>query len=158
MITIVCQSCKHALCVVGEVRDVDVLVGKQSDYWPDKYSCYNCGGQASGFLTPQVDEAVMRSLQVTNVNAEEAFAALNGLGVPEERTCCAEVVLPYFEALGIIVKGRQPHGQTRYIVEELTFPDGTRMQLGASPQGALIYRVVKKHSYAAAVKDTSNAG
>lgn len=155
MITIACRLCSHALRVNGEVRDVDSLVGQGSEYWPGKYSCYNCGAPATGFLTPEVSPLVMQSLIITDVSAEEAFAALNGLGVPAERTCCEEVILPYFEAAGIQVKGKQLRGQNRYILEELTFPDGTRMQIGPSPQGALIYRLVKKHSYVSAVEGSS---
>lgn len=155
MITIVCLSCKHALRVTGEVRDVDILVGQQSEYWPDGYLCYSCGSQASGFLTPEVDPLVLQSLHVTDVTVEEAFAALNGLGIPEERSCCAEVVLPYFAAQHIEVKGHQPHGQLRYVVDELVFPDGTRLLFGASPQGALIYRIVKRHSYVEAMESTN---
>jgi hypothetical protein len=154
MITIVCDKCKYALRVNGEVRDVDSLVGQASEYWPDKYSCYNCGATAVGYLTPEVSPLVFQTLIVTDVNPDEAFAALNGLGVPAERTCCEEVILPYFEQVGLRVKGKQLRGQTRYILEELTFPDGTRMQVGPSPQGAVIYRIVKPHSYVSTMKET----
>lgn len=157
MIVIACSKCSHALRVNGEVRDVDSLVGQGSEYWPDKYICYNCGGNASGFLTPEVSPLAMQALVITDVNSDEAFAALNGLGIPSERTCCEEVILPYFEAVGIQVKGKQLRGQTRYILEELTFPDGTRMQIGPSPQGAVVYRLVKPHSYVSAVEGF-NAG
>lgn len=158
MITIACSNCNHALRVNGEVRDVDSLVGQGSEYWPDKYPCYHCGGMALGFLTPEVSVLAMQSLTVVDVNPEEAFAALNGLGIPAERTCCEEVILPFFEAVGIQVKGKQLRGQTRYILEELTFPDGTRMQIGPSPQGAVIYRLVRKHSYVSAVAEVTDAG
>lgn len=158
MIVIACSKCSHALRVNGEVRDVDSLVGQGSEYWPDKYPCYNCGEKASGFLTPEVSALAMQALIITDVSPEEAFAALNGLGIPSERTCCEEVILPYFESVGIQVKGKQMRGQTRFILEELTFPDGTRMQIGASPQGAIIYRLVKRHSYVKAVEESINAG
>jgi hypothetical protein len=107
-----------------------------------------------GYLTPEVSPLVFQTLIVTDVNPDEAFAALNGLGVPAERTCCEEVILPYFEQVGLRVKGKQLRGQTRYILEELTFPDGTRMQVGPSPQGAVIYRIVKPHSYVSTMKET----
>ena len=157
MICIVCKDCGYALRVNGEVRDVDQLVGQSSDFWPNKYTCFSCGKQADGFLTPEVSSLALATLTVIDVTAEEAFAALNGMGIPEERTCCAEVVLPYFEDQGIKVKGKQPRGTQRYIVEELEFPDGTKMFFAPSPQGATIYRITRKHSYVQAL-ETVNGG
>lgn len=158
MICVVCRNgCGHALRVSGEVRDVDVLVGQHSDYWPDRYTCFHCGGPANGFLTPECAPEVMAMLVVVDVTADEAFAALNGMGVPEERTCCAEVVLPYFEKQGLKIKGKQPRGTQRYIIDEIEFPDGTRMYLAPSPQGATIYRIRKPHSYVQAM-EPDNAG
>lgn len=147
MITVVCTVCNAALRVTGDMSEVDMLVGTRSEFWPDRYICFACGQPARSFLSPEVSAAVLAQLHIVDVNAQEAFAALNGLGVPDERTCCEEVVLPLFERQGIKVKGRQIRGARRYCVDELEFPDGTRLYLGASPQGALIYRVTKAHSY-----------
>jgi len=158
MICVVCEGgCGNVLRVSGEVRDVDQLVGKSSDFWPNKYTCFHCGAPAQGFLTPEVAIEVLEMLTVTDVTAEEAFAALMGMGVPEERTCCAEVVLPYFEKQGLKVKGKQPRGVQRFIVDEIEFPDGTTMYLAPSPQGATIYRITKAHSYVASL-EKNNAG
>ena len=68
-------------------------------------------------------------------------------------TCCAEVIEPLFEECGIKVHGRQLRGKTRYFVNYFEMPNGTRLYLGASPAGALIYRISKKHSYAEAVSE-----
>lgn len=155
MITIFCEHCTHALRVNGDAVDVDSLLGQGSDYWPDRYPCYNCGKKAQGFLTPEISAMALSVMRVVDVNAQEAFAALNGLGVPSERTCCAEVIEELFDRHGIHVKGHQTSGQPRYLVEELSFTDGTRIQLGASPQGALIYRIVKPHSYVKALEQTN---
>lgn len=157
MILIACTHCRKALRVTGELDELEPLVGQRSEYWPDKYPCYCCGGTAAGFLVPEISEAAHASLSITDVTPQEAFAALNGLGLPDERTCCAEVVEPFFEKQGIKVHGFQPRGTMRYLVSELEFPDGTKMFFGTSPQGALIYRITKKHSYLKAVEQ-SNAG
>lgn len=157
MILIACTTCRKALRVSGDLGEMEPLVGQGSEYWPDKYPCFHCEGTAAGFLAPEISAAAMASLAITDVTVQEAFAALNGLGVPEERTCCAEVVEPLFEKQGIKVHGRQPRGTTRYLVAELEFPDGSRMFFGTSPQGALIYRITKKHSYLKAV-ETADAG
>lgn len=153
MIFIACTRCLAALQVVDDIDASDQLVGQQSDFWPDKYTCFACGEPAVGALTPQVSATIMARAHIVNVTAAEAFAALNGLGVPEERTCCEEVVVPYFAAQGIKVKGKQLRGQLRYVVNELVFPDGSRMCFGVSPQGAVVYRVAKPHSYAKGVDD-----
>lgn len=152
MIFIACDSCCSALRVTGDVSEVDQLVGQRSEYWPDKYKCYSCGADAVGFLTPEVSALAMAKLHVVDVTAQEAFAALNGLGVPSERTCCEEVIRPLFEAQGLTVRGRTFRGQPRMCLDEIVFPDGTRLFLGASPQGAVIYRITKPHSYAAAAE------
>lgn len=152
MIFICCLTCRCALRVSGLQQEVDYLVGQGSEFWPDKYACYNCGGAAQGMLTPQVGAEVLASLTVTDVAPAEAFAALNGLGLPPERLCCSEVIAPLFEKCGITVRGRDIRGTTRTILDEITFPDGTRIYLAGSAQGAVVYRVVPPHSY------TSNAG
>lgn len=147
MISVVCTACKKSLHVVGEMSEVDQLIGQRSDYWPDKYTCFSCGSPASGFLTPEISAAALAELDIYNVTVQEAFAALNGLGVPAERVCCADVVEPLLEGLGLKVKGKEYRGTQRYFLTELELPDGTKLHFGASPQGAAIYRITKPHSY-----------
>lgn len=147
MIAIVCIACKKSLHVVGEMSEVDQLVGQRSDYWPDKYKCFSCNGAATGFLSPEISFAALAELDVYHVTPQEAFAALNGLGIPDERTCCADVIVPLLEAVGLKVKGKEFRGMTRYFLDELELPDGTKLHFGASPQGAAIYRITKPHSY-----------
>lgn len=147
MISIVCIDCKKAIRVVGEVSEVDQLLGQRSEYWPDKYPCFSCGQLVMGYLTPEVSSVAFAELQVYDLPVTEAFAALNGLGLPEERTCCADVVVPLLESVGLKVRGKEYRGLARYFIDELELPDGTRLFLGASPQGAAVYRVTKPHSY-----------
>ena len=147
MIAVVCTSCKNMLQVIGELSEVDHLVGQRSEFWPDKYKCFACGGSATGFLMPQISAAALGELNVHSVTAAEAFAALNGLGLPEERTCCADVIVPMLESLGLKVKGKEFRGTARYFLDELELPDGTKLFFGASPYGAAIYRITKPHSY-----------
>lgn len=152
MITIACTKCAHAIRVVGDVSEVDQLVGQRSDFWPDKYVCFHCGERCEGFLTPEISEFVLAKLNIFDLTPNEAFAALNGMGVPSEHTCCADVVVPLLEAQGIKVKGRELRGQQRYFLDEIHLPDGTKLFFGASPQGAVIYRITKPHSYVQAVE------
>lgn len=149
MITIACTSasCAHALRVIGDEVETERLVGGGSTFHPDKYRCFNCGGAAQCFLSVEVSSLAERALVVTEATPQEAFAALNGMGLPSESTCCAEVLTALFEAQGIKVKGRQLPHTMRYVVDQLTFPDGRTVHLGASPFGALAYRITNKHSY-----------
>lgn len=151
MILIACEHCDHALRVTGDPEEISCLLGEQSDFWPSKHTCFNCGKGASYCLVAEATAAAMALLVIVDLNPQEAFAALTGFGLPGERTCCSEVVLPYFNQLGITVKGSQPRGQSIFRVEELTFPDGTTMFLAPSAMGAVIFRIKRPHSYAAGV-------
>ncbi len=148
MISIVCTACKLALNVVGEMSEVAQLVGQQSEFWQDRYTCFQCNGSAQGFLTAEVSAPAMRELQVYSVSATEAFAAMLGLGLPEERNCCSDVIVPLLEAVGVKVHGKESRGVQRFYLDAIELPDGTKLHLGASPQGACIYRITKPHSYA----------
>lgn len=148
MISIVCTACKVALSVVGDVTEVDQLVGQCSEFWKDSYTCFRCNGRAEGFLTAEISAAALRELQVYNVTSLEAFAAMNGLGIPEERNCCGDVITPLLAALGVKAHGKEYRGVPRFFLDSLELPDGTKLHLGASPQGACIYRITKPHSYA----------
>jgi hypothetical protein len=93
---------------------------------------------------------------VVTVDPQEAFAALSGLGVKDERTCCTEVIEPLFAEHGIKAHGRQLEGTVRYYLDSLEFKDGTRLHFAPSPHGAVIYRVTKGgHSY---LKEVPDAG
>lgn len=158
MITIACPKCLHALRVVGDIGEVDGLVGACSSFHPDKYACFQCGAKAECVLSAEVSTLADRVLTVHELTPQEAFAALCGMGIPEEMTCCSEVVEAMFEKQGIKVKGRQLPSTQRYVIDALVFPDGSTMHLGASVVGALAYRITKRHSYVRAVEARPNDG
>lgn len=147
MIAIVCTSCKHCIHVIGEMSEVDLLVGQRSDFWPDKYKCWACGKYMEGFLAPEISYAVLNELFIYELSPNETFAALMGLGLPEERAVDADTILELFEKVGLKVKGKAYRGQSRYFIDEIEFPNGMKLHLGASPQGAAVYRITKPHSY-----------
>ena len=154
MITIACLKCSHALRVIGDDKEAHALVGEGCELWPDKFRCFDCGAKAQGVLTSEISEAEEQRLIVHELTPQEAFAAIKGMGIPEEHTCCAEVLEAMFEAVGIKVKGRPLHGTKRYVVDSLTFPDGRTVHLGASMMGALAFRITKKHSYVRAAEES----
>lgn len=158
MITIACPRCNHALRVVGDIAETDTLVGTRSSFHPNGYVCFNCEGPAACVLSAEVSVLADRMLTVHEVTPQEAFAALNGMGIPSESTCCSEVVEAMFEKQGIKVKGRQLPSTNRYVIDALVFPDGSTMHLGASVVGALAFRITKKHSYLRAVEALPNDG
>jgi hypothetical protein len=145
---IACLKCRAAIRILGDDAQTRLLVGTQSDYWPDNFPCYRCGGKAEGFLEPEVAADALLTLEILDLTADEAFAALNGLGVPEEQNCCAEVIEELFQEHGIKVAGRQQRGVTRYYVDYLELKDGRKVYLGPSPQGVAVYRITKPFSYA----------
>lgn len=152
MITVACTKCPCAIRVIGDATEISTLVGAQSSFHPDAYVCYSCGEKAACVLSPEVSALAERNMCVHELTPQEAFAALNGMGVPEEATCCAEVLVPMFASVGIKVTGRQMPNTTRYAVDSLTFPDGRTVHLAASVVGALAYRITHKHSYVSAVE------
>jgi hypothetical protein len=147
MITIACRHCTNALAVTGDADEVASLVGHLSDFHPDKYKCFSCEKDADCVLTAEVSAAAMRNLTIFEVTPQEAFAALMGMGIPQEMTCCAEVVEAAFEKQGLKAKGYQVPKTNRYVLHALTFPDGSTMHFGSSFQGAVAYRISKAHSY-----------
>ncbi len=149
MILIACSHCSYALRVTGPLEELDTLVGQRSDYWPDKYPCFHCDQIAAGFLLPEVSAVAMATLVISDVTPQEAFAALHGLGTPTEQTCCPEVLEQLFGNLGITLVGNQLSGTSRFRLDALALPGGTKVHFGASPQGAVIYRIVNRHSYVA---------
>lgn len=145
---IVCPPCRQALRVIGDSAACRYLLGEASEYWPDRYPCFNCGKNCLGCHEPELDPEVAHSLTFHHVTPEEAFAALNGLGLPAERNCVEEVVQELFKTQPIrAVEGHQHPNQTRFYVDHFEFADGTKVYLSASPQGACIYRIAKPHSY-----------
>lgn len=144
---VVCTDCSAALRIQTEDAAAKLLVGDKSDFWPDKYPCYKCGARSVGYLDPEVALEALSAMSIVDLTHEEAYAAMLGLGLPDERTCCEEVLVPLFAASGLKVKGRQIRNTTRYCVDSIEFPDGTKIHLAASPQGATVYRIVAKHSY-----------
>lgn len=146
---IACQSCLHGLEVVGELDELAHTVGQLSTFRTEGYTCFHCGGRAECVWPSQVDADFRRSCRLTTVSPVEAVAALSGLGLPQEQTCCAEVVVPALAAHGIKPKVRYRPGSNRVYLDALELKDGTVLHLGPSPRGAVVYRVTSPHSYAA---------
>jgi hypothetical protein len=137
-------------------QEVDQLLGKRSEYWPDKYTCPRCGGAAKGFLEREVDHRALEAMELRDLTPHEAFAALNGLGFPDEQKCSLETVqaLMVEQPLRRII-GSNVTGSERTIVDCLELWDGSKVYFGAAAEGAIIYRITRPVSYVAKVPEAA---
>jgi hypothetical protein len=156
MMVIACPSCLKAIRVSGDMSEIETLVGRDSTYYPDKYTCYSCGNPAISARQDELPPDLLSSLEVVELSPQEALAAIEGMGIPEEQTCCEEVLKELFGACGIKLHGRQPRGKARYYIDHMELPDGTRVYFGSSPIGVAIYRIARRHSYVEALDEAGS--
>ena len=146
MILIVCTHCKHALRVVGEPEELYPLLGPSSSFWPDKFACYHCEKQATGFLESEL--TISTAIEVKEVDGQEAFAAIHGLGLKEERDVDRLIVDALLREHPVRrVGGADIPGGMRVRIDYLELWDGTRLHFGSSNDGAVIYRITRPTSY-----------
>lgn len=143
MIIIACKDCGTAVRVTGEHEELSHLLGEQNpDWYPSKYPCPTalCRGKAE--FMEGIEPAALRLLNVYDLTPHEAFAAFNGLGLPEERDCGPTAVKDALMRSGIKdVDVRLIRGSNRSVIYNLTLKDGTILYLGSSPFGATVYRM-----------------
>lgn len=147
MITIACLTCYMALRLSGEHDEVDHLVGTKSEWYPNRYPCprSGCGGVMT--ITDAVDAQVLTMLEIHDLNPQEVFQALQGMGLPAERACTEGVVRAALTGRSITSMDLQPLRNTmRSVLHSFTLDDGTRVYLGSSPYGAVVYRVAPPRS------------
>ncbi len=121
------------------------LIDSRSEFYPDRYPCPAC----SRFMTIADDDVDYSEVgeSVVEVTPMEFFAAMSGLGLPDERECSEEVVTrvlreqPIRRVVGSSVEG------SRYCIHHLELWDGTRLYMAASPDGAIVYRIVRPTRY-----------
>jgi hypothetical protein len=155
MIIVTCLPCELAIRVmptnIGQsstMRELEELVGQKSDFWPDKFPCPACGKHATGMREREADARVLALMTLRDVTPQEAFAAFNGLGFPDEQKCSlgeVEALLreqPVKKIIGSNVTGAQ-----RTIIDSLELWDGTKVHFAAAAEGAVIYRITRPISY-----------
>lgn len=147
MIIIACLKCSTALRTSGDVAEVHTLIGQGCEWYPNKYPCPTDGCPGPAEYCQAIDSSAFSALHVHDVTPQEAFAALEGLGLPPERDCGETAVRLALEKKIVSAGTRQLHGVNRCVVEWLEFEDGTRLHLAASAEGAVAYRLSKPFSY-----------
>jgi hypothetical protein len=148
MMLIVCEPCSLCIRVMGDAEELTHLVGEKSDFWPDKYVCPACEKPCLGVLEIDADPKIYALLSLIDVNPEEAFKALHGMGLPHEGDCRSAVVDGLLRTQPIRKAKLKdiPHTH-RCRVDWLELWDGTRLYFGAGAEGAVVYRVTKPTSH-----------
>ena len=149
MITIVCMKCGTGIRTMGEPGELHSLF-TGTPWHPNNYPCPSavCTGQAQ--LVEAIDALSLSTLNIRDLELQEAYAAFNGLGFPEERDCGKTAVELAFKQSVKKVRVRQLRGQNRSVIDCIIFDDGTRMYVASATEGAVVYRIAKPHSYAEA--------
>lgn len=148
MILIVCESCQLCLRVMGSREEVQSLVGEDSSFWPDQYPCPRCEKLIYAVRELEADPRIFGLLTLVDVNAGEAFAALNGMGLPEEGDCRRGVLEDLLRTHPVKkLSGKDIPGTNRCRVDFIELWDNTRLYFAAGAEGAVVYRVVRPRSY-----------
>lgn len=152
MIIVVWPKSGLAIRTVGDFDEVEYLLGPKSDWYPDKYPHPDREVKELGEYQKVIDTAVLNELDVHDMTPHEAFSAMNGLGLPEERDCGLTAVKQLFSEKKVKgIGARQVNRQNRTIVDFVEFEDGTRMFFASSPLGPVVYRIQRPRSYVEAV-------
>lgn len=151
MLLVPCMNCFTSVRVMGDPAEVNSLVGQASDFWPNKYTCVTCNAPCEAIVESDADPNALRKMKVRELSAQELFAALNGLGTPDEMICDASTVREVFTRPIKKVHGNTVANTSRFLIEAIEFEDGTKIHLGASSHGALVYRITRPVSYTKSV-------
>jgi len=152
---VICTNCKLGLRII-EKNEAEgrFLIGEESDFRASGYNCPRCGARAAHLFEQNVDPDVLHVLELIEVTAQEAVAALHGLGFPSERQCSEETVIDILQRKKIkSVIGRTIVGRKRYCIDKIIFKDGTIMHFCASSFGAAVYRITPPRAYTEKVLD-----
>ena len=152
MILIVCPRCACALRVIGDAEEAHQLVGQGSEFWPDDFTCFRCGGEAKGFLEPEI--SLKADIEIVEVTPQEALSALHGFGAPPELEFNKQSLSELLKEKRVkrVSAKDVPGAVGRCIVDFLELEDGTRVHLTSSNLGAVVYKITPPFSYAALVK------
>lgn len=155
MIVVVCLPCSLVVRVMplnasspASTQELEQLVGTRSDFWPNRYPCPRCGANAQGMLERAADPNALALLKLQDLTPQEAFAAFNGCGFPDEQHCSMAAVQALLLEQPIRrVVGTDVRGAERIIVDHFELWDGSRVYFGSGGDGAVVYRITRPVSY-----------
>lgn len=155
MIIIACKDCGTAVRVTGEHEELSHLLGEMNtDWYPDKYPCPTSMCQGKAEFMEGIEPGAMNALTLYDLTPHEAFGAFHGLGLPGERDCGPTAVeKALLEHRIVKVHCALVRGASRSVLYHLELEGGTVVYLGASPFGAVVYRIGNKDSAVGRVDD-----
>lgn len=143
-----CLQCCLAIRVIADPDEVTDLIGEKSAFWPAAYPCPVCGEKLSALEENDVDPSALMRLRVIDLTVTEAFAAFEGFGLPEEHGCSASIVADHLTGAAVArVRVQDVPNTGRSTIDFIELVNGTRIYLGASTAGAVVYRVTRPSSY-----------
>ncbi len=142
-----CMECCTVVRVIGDAATIAFLVGQNSEFFPDKYPCISCNKPCVAISESDAEPAALARMKQRDLEPEEYFAALNGLGTPDEMVCDAATVRELLSKPVKKVVGRTLPNTQRFLVESIEVEGGTKLYFGAGAAGAVIYRIVRPISY-----------
>lgn len=151
MMLVICSSmmCRTVTRIMASSpSELTYLVGERSEWWPKKYVCPACDGQASGVYEGSIDPNEFKDFNVGELEAQDYFRFMMGVGLPEEQDCRLEVLQDIFHRGKVNkIAGKVIPGSKRFHLEWLEMEDGTTLYFGASTYGATVYRITKRPDY-----------
>lgn len=144
MMVLPCMACFTA------VRVMEVLphVGPESEFWPAGYTCVACGNPVTAIGERETELVALEKMKLRDLTSDELYAALHGLGTPEERVAHFTSVNDLLLSKKVTkVIGHTVGNTDRTVIEALELEDGTRMYLGSGSAGAIVYRITHPVSY-----------
>ncbi len=94
-----------------------------------------------------IESITAAALAIRDLTPLEAFHAFSGLGFPEERDCGPTAVTQaLLNGKVASLDTKLVRGSNRSVIYSLTMEDGTKLFLGSSPYGAMVYRLSKPQS------------
>jgi len=140
MILIACLTCKTGIHISPDSDGAEGnLVGEGCEWWPDKYPCPVCDRKA--MYVPAADQQARNELTMHELTPVEAYAAFNGMGLPEDQECGALAVAQQFAKKVKQVHCRNIPNTQRSVISWIEFDDGYKLYLAAGVQGAVVYRI-----------------
>lgn len=142
-----CLNCNAVVRVIDDAETIATLVGKKSEFWPDKYICVICERRCEAISESEAEPDALRRLKVRDLNAQEYYAALHGLGTPDEMVCDGATVTELLAKKIVRIGGRDIPNTGRFLLETIEVEGGVKLYFGAGAQGAVVYRIVRPVSY-----------
>jgi hypothetical protein len=131
-------SCSAILRVAGfDGDEVNLLIGRESEWFPDKYPCPTCGERmAVHTKCPEADPKFI------DLSPQEAYSAFCGAGLPSEQECSASRVRELLITQRITdVRVRHIRGTNRCTLDQIILENGLTLHMASSTHGASVYRI-----------------